>query len=145
MPFEVISQDCKLRCAIIEASLSLFVTCHSAFLPIDHLSELTKKCFKDDSAASKLKLHRTKCTSVVKNLLYPYFKENLRMDIGDNMFSLLVDESTDISVKKQLGICIIFFSETRQSVVSTFLNILEIDNGTTASVVDGIKKNLVNI
>jgi len=67
------------------------------------------------------------------------------MDIGDSMFSLLVDESTDISVKKQLGICIIFFSETRQSVVSTFLNILEIDNGTAASVVDGIKKNIVTI
>lgn len=60
LPFEVISQDCKLRRAIIEASLSLFVTCHSAFLPIDHLSELTKKCFKDNSAAGKLKLHRTK-------------------------------------------------------------------------------------
>jgi len=65
------------------------------------------------------------------------------MDIDDSMFSLLVDESTDISVKKQLGICILFFSETRQSVVSTFLNILEIDNGTAASVVDGIKKTLL--
>lgn len=88
-------------------------------------------------------MHRTKCTGILKNIIYPYFQNNLKEDIGTSVYSLLLDESTDISVKKQLGVCIIYYSEFKKSIVSTFLNVIELDSGTAVSMVEGIKQSLL--
>ena len=53
-----------------------------------------------------MKMHRTKCTDVIKNTLCSRFEADLLNDIGKNKFSLLIDESNDISVLKLLGISI---------------------------------------
>jgi len=52
---------------------------------------------------AQMKLHRTKCTNIIKNVLAIHFVEDLRIDIEDSKFSLLLNESTDISVAKLLG------------------------------------------
>lgn len=82
-----------------EAALCLYIATHSAITPVDHLGILCAKNFGGDS----VKLHRTKCTNIIKNVLGPCFLEELKADIGDAQFSLLLDESTDVSVCKYLG------------------------------------------
>ncbi|KAG0438335.1 hypothetical protein HPB47_017057 [Ixodes persulcatus] len=40
-------------------------------------------------------MRRSKCASVIKNVLGPHFKASLALDIGDSYYSLVIDESAD--------------------------------------------------
>lgn len=95
-----------------EALLSLFIAEHTAVSQIDHLSEICAKAFPDSKAACRLQLHRTKCGEIIRNVLGPHFKSVLREDIGDTCYSLEIDESTDISVQKYLGVVVRYFSRS---------------------------------
>lgn len=50
---------------------------------------------------------------------------NLKEDIS-SMYSLLIDESTDIAVLKYLGIAIKYFSKNQNKIVTTFLSLEEL-------------------
>jgi hypothetical protein len=89
-----------------ECRLALFIAQHTAINLTDHLIDVCKTSFVKD--AQQMQMHRTKCSNIIKNVLAPYFVENLKADLGNNKFSLLLDESTDISTQKYLGIVIIY-------------------------------------
>lgn len=99
IPFKPISTKTQEQ----EAAIALYVSKHSAIAPIDHLSSLCKNKFDDSVSCTQMKLNRTKCTNIIKKVLATHFVDDLRIDIGDSKFSLLLDESTDISVTKLLG------------------------------------------
>lgn len=63
---------------------------------------------------------RTKCTKLVTNVLAPAFKNDLLADIGGCKFSLLIDESTDISVTSVLCLVIRYMSRSKRKIVSSF-------------------------
>ena len=56
-------------------------------------------------------------------------KKKLVADVGEQRFSLLLDESTDVSVSKlmYLGVVIRYFSETKKTIFSTFLGLVELE------------------
>ncbi|XP_011862741.1 PREDICTED: uncharacterized protein LOC105559223, partial [Vollenhovia emeryi] len=83
--------------------MALFIINHCALRNIDHLCQLNKKIFNTAKGVEQIQLGRTKCTGIIKNIIAPHFISDLREDIGDSPYSLLIDESTDISVSKQLG------------------------------------------
>lgn len=134
---------CSLEKATSEVKLTLFVTCHCAIRCIDHLSQLCKFWIRGINNIKEIKLHRTKSTAILKNIIARHFENDLRNDIGDGFYSLLVDESTDITVLKQLGICIIYFSTSKKSIVSTFLKLQPLEGGNAESIVKAIKTVLV--
>lgn len=105
----------------------MFVAEHTAVLPIDHLSSLCAKAFADSKAVCELKLHRTKCGEIIKNVLAPHFKSILKQDIGDIKYSLIIDESTDMTVHKYLGIVVRYFSSSMNKITSTFLALSQLD------------------
>ena len=105
----------------VEGTLSLFIVEHTSIQQIDHLTEALKKCITDSQSVMDIKMHRTKCSAVIKNVLAPHFKQMLLDDIGSQKYSALLDESTDLSVSKLLGIVIRYFSSTQNKVVSAFL------------------------
>ncbi|XP_053960547.1 uncharacterized protein LOC128864816 [Anastrepha ludens] len=76
------------------------------------------------------------------NVLAPHFCEDLRADIGDAKFSLIVDESTGIAITKLLGVVINYYSISRSLVVSTFLSIVEIDSGDSICISEALLKEL---
>lgn len=92
-----------------EALLSLYIAEHSSVLPIDHLSELCKRALSNSKGVQNMKLHRTKCGEIIQNVLSPHFISAIKTDIGDSKYSLIIDESTDISVQKYLGMVIRYF------------------------------------
>lgn len=108
------------------------------------MSETCKSCFCDSKSAHYIKLHRNKCKNIIVNVLAPHFIDSLRQDIGDSKFSLLIDESTDISVVKLLGVTIRYFSIELQ-IVSTFLGLLEIEAESASCIVSAIKKQLSDL
>jgi len=117
-----------------EAALSLFVSNHCAILPIDHLGELCNTHFPDN----RISIHRTKCSRIIINVLAPYFMSNLKEGIGD-MYSLLIDESTDIAVLKYLGIAIMYLSKSQNKIITSFLSLEELVECNAMSIVTAIK------
>lgn len=121
-----------------QASICLFIAEHCAILAVDHLGQLCKTRFKGSKACDDFNLHRTKCSSIIRNILGEHFTNALICDISDAPFSLIIDESTDISVMKKLGIIVRYFSTSQQEVVSTFLALIELENGTAANIVEAL-------
>lgn len=133
-------QQNSLKTAAAEGALALFISVHCSILSCDHLGTLCKKQFQESDAGKNIKIHRTKCTTVITNVLAPHFQANLRKSIGKQSFSLLIDESTDISVLKFLGITIMYFDLKVGKIVSTYLALVEME----ACDADSILKALYN-
>lgn len=75
----------------------------------------------------------------VPNVLAPYFVDDLKSDIGNNNLSLLIDESSDISVTKLLGIAIRYYSQTKKQIVVTFLDLLELSECNADAICEALK------
>ncbi|XP_062127141.1 uncharacterized protein LOC133839553 [Drosophila sulfurigaster albostrigata] len=103
----------------------MFIAQYCAIEPVGHLSKLLKTHFD----AKKVKLHRTKCTNLIKNVVSVHFNEDLGLDPGNEKFSLLIGESTDISITKLLGVAIIYYSAQCEKIQSTFLSLVSIESG----------------
>ena len=65
------------KTAFAEGKLARYVAVHSAILSIDHLGTLCKNTFDDAEAARGLKIHRTKCSNIIKCVLYPLYQNNV--------------------------------------------------------------------
>ena len=125
-----------------EARLALYVCCHTSINACDHLNNICKKSFKGHTCADNLQIHRTKCFNVIQNVLSRHFIESLCVDIGDSPYSLLIDESTDISVFKYLGIVIIYFSKKLHRIVETFLDMPQIKECNAVSIAEVVKSSI---
>jgi len=97
-----------------DLKLAAYIAVHSSIKSIDHLCNLLKSLGKG-SSLEELKLHWTKCVLLIKKVLAPAIRCEIVEDIRkhNSFYSLIVDESTDISIKKYLRICIKYFSESK--------------------------------
>ncbi|XP_037811431.1 uncharacterized protein LOC119603467 [Lucilia sericata] len=134
LPFKPVSLKIQQQ----EASLCMFSAVHASISTVDHLGEVCKNRLE----CSSLKLHRTKCTNIIKNVLGPHFDDELRKDIGEGYFSILIDESCDVALTKVLGLALIYFSSNLGKIVSTFLSIEELESGSAENIVIGVKNAL---
>ena len=101
-----------------ELRFALFTAIKTSINSIDPLSEI----IDDEFGPNVIKLHRTKCTYLIKNILGPYFKRELMKDLqASPCFSLLVDESTDISITKILAFSLRYYSPRFKQIKETFL------------------------
>lgn len=125
----------------VEAKLSLFIAEHCSIMTVNHLTDLCKSCFSD-SKCSDIMLKRSKCTAIIKNVWSPYFLKQLVQDLGDNPYSLMIDESTDITVNKMLGVAIRYVSTEQQEVVSTYLGMVQLESATAAAIADQLDELL---
>ncbi|KAH9378338.1 hypothetical protein HPB48_009927 [Haemaphysalis longicornis] len=127
-------------CGKSEAGLCLFVCEQTAFLTADHLTELCKKQFVDSKSAAGMRMHRNKCTEIIVNVLSPHFVQLLVDDIGDSKYSLIIEEATDVSTTKLLGVMVRYYSATQKSTVTTFLALIELDDGTACGNRQSVEK-----
>ena len=72
---------------------------------------MLKSTTNDSKTVSSLQM-KTKCSEIIKNVLGPYFHINLIEDIADGNYTLLLDESNNITVNKILGIAAIYFGKS---------------------------------
>lgn len=122
-----------------EGRAALFIAEHCSIVTADHLAEFVRKSFPDSEAARGYRMKRTKCAAVLKNILLPHFKEDLAADIGNSKYSIIVDESTDISVTKYLSVAIIYHSKAKSEIVTTFLALCVLETCDARGIVEGIK------
>lgn len=128
-----VSRDNKL----IDNMLAVHIATHSSTLSIDHLGEMLKVLFGKSSNLENLKLHRTKCSKLILNILSPAIVENLVKDIGDIGYSLIVDESTDVSVNKYMAYCIRYFSKSTNQIRNEFLGLIVVERATAVALYEG--------
>ena len=69
---------------------------HSSICSVDHLSEMVKE-LGAKSTLGDIKLHRTKAGMIIKNVNGASLKHKLKQAVMAKMFSLMIDESTDVS------------------------------------------------
>lgn len=103
----------------------MYIAHHSAVRAVDNLGELLKK-LGAKSELESVRLHRTKCSQLLKNVISPALLISLVEDIGDKCYSLIIDESTDVSVQKYLALCVRYFSEKQAAIVTDFLGIVNV-------------------
>lgn len=128
---------------IAEARISMYVAKHTSINAVDHLSYIVNHNLGDNETASKIKLGRSKCSAIIKNVLAPHFINDLIDDIDNGFYSLLVDESTDMSTVKFLGITIVYYSKKEMKLINTFLKLQELEEHNAQGIVGAIKKVLM--
>lgn len=112
-----------------EIKLCMHVAAHNSIKNIDHLSELLKECGKG-SDLEKLRLHRTKTSKIILKVISPAMFKEMIEDIGNEPFSIILEESTDVSDIKYMAYCIRYFSKRLNTFVVDFLGFSEIFEAT---------------
>lgn len=92
----------------------MYIVVNSVIWPVDDLTDTKKIIFKDNSDANNIKLYRTKCSVITKNILYRQSREILKTNIGDRPIWLFDRKSTDFFVYQILGTIVIYFSQNQQ-------------------------------
>ncbi|XP_050505697.1 uncharacterized protein LOC126883968 [Diabrotica virgifera virgifera] len=120
---------------------SLLATKDLPFLLMDTVCPLLKDIFPDSKIAQQLTVKRTKATQIVVECLGDNFLKELyeKLRVPGMFFSLIMDETTDISVKKQCAFTAIFFDENSNSLQTTFFDILENTGGTAVELYSTLK------
>ncbi|CAG5037093.1 unnamed protein product [Parnassius apollo] len=73
-----------------------------------------------------------------------HFRKELLDDIGYQKFSIIMDESTDVSVSKHLGLVIRYYSAAQERIVSIFLELVSIGSADARGIVNGLVSCLEN-
>ncbi|XP_063239654.1 uncharacterized protein LOC134540700 [Bacillus rossius redtenbacheri] len=112
-----------------EAEIKLaaaFAAHNLPFSVMDHLQEVLKGCFPYSKIAQSIQIKRTKTTAVIKNIIGDSHKNILADQLRDSKFSILTDESTDISCVKTSCIIVRFFDDIEGRVLSRFWELIQV-------------------
>ncbi|XP_066587616.1 zinc finger protein 862-like [Prorops nasuta] len=106
---------------------SYFAEHNVSIQSVDHLVDLIKVTFTRPEIVEQIKLHRTKCSKIITNVLEKREMERTSDALRNNYFSILLDESTDITDKKCLSIVVQYFSTEMNNVITELFKIIELD------------------
>lgn len=123
-----------------ELLLAVYIALHSSIRSIDHLTDVYNRISKNNS----IKLHRTKCSLLIKKVIAPAILKDQLHDIGDGPYSLIVDESTDVATIKYLCICVRYFSKRTSKILVCFLGLVEVEQVTANNLYLKLKEFLTN-
>lgn len=136
-----------------ELVLATFVACHSSIRTINHLTDIFNRFSQEDqqtrqtSGASSNKqgapsetfyLHKTKCAALIMNVVAPSLLNELLLDVGNSPFSIIVDESTDVSTEKLLCINIKYYSDKSNNIKLQFLTFISVIRTTSEDLYNAI-------
>ncbi|CAD6213969.1 GSCOCG00011117001-RA-CDS, partial [Cotesia congregata] len=124
---------------LAEIKLVLNNAAHGSLKNIDHLCEMLKDIGKG-SQLSKLRLHRTKCSKIILNVIAPGMLKELLDDLGEESYSILLDESTDVSTMKYMAYCIRYYSKKQKKIVTDFLGFNEVNEATAEKLFSDFEK-----
>jgi len=91
------------------------------------LTPVLQDIFKDSKVTQSLTLYRKKCTRIIMNVIAPVEINETIEIISTCPFSVLVDESTDISSRKFLCVLVHFVHPKAGTVQIRLLELVAID------------------
>ena len=129
----------------MELRLAAFIAEHNlSFHIMDHFNDLLPKLCPDSKIASEVRCKRTKTKSVVTNVMAPHFHSNLVHSLKKAPFSLIIDETTDISTKKELALVTRQYNKERGSVSCSLYELIEQTAGDAEAIFQSICSVLAN-
>lgn len=116
------------------------------FLLMDTLTPLIKNIFPDSKIANQLNLKRSKATSILCNSLGENFLTDLYSKLKEPgcFFSLIMDETTDISVKKQCAFTVIYYDYETSITKTQFFDLVEVHGSTANDLYTTLKESLTS-
>lgn len=108
----------------------------TSYLIHDHLGEILR-IYGQGSVLENMCLHCTKCSKLILKIVSPALVGQLVLDVGDNGYSLIVNESTDISISKYMAYCIRYYSKSLNRITNEFLGLVIIERATAETLKDG--------
>ncbi|KAK3919987.1 Zinc finger protein 862 [Frankliniella fusca] len=112
-----------------DLKLACYIACHSSIKSIDHLGELLRET-GEGSKLADLRLHRTKCSKLILKILGPSMQQERLDDLGQGYYSVIVDESTDVSVKNYMAVIIRYYSFNKKEMVIDFVGLIQLNRAT---------------
>ena len=110
-----------------EMRMASFISEHNlSFNVMDHFSDLLPKLCPDSEIAAHFKCKRTKAKSIVKNALSTHFHEELVKCLQNTHFSMIIDETTDVSACKDLAIVTQHYDKQSCTVRSQLYDLLDV-------------------
>ena len=135
--------DLKDKVHKAELKLTAFMAEHDMpFSQTDHLLPLLKKMFPDSDIAQNMTLKKTKASYVMQDSIAWEESREIAKLCQENKFSLLIDESTDVSVSQNLAVVVRFFDRKKTKVTDALLDIVEVDDGSAHSLYQAVKRLL---
>lgn len=111
-----------------EIKIATFIAEHNvAFQVVDHLIPLLKDICIKPEVVQDLSLARHKCASIVKNITAKRETEKIVEYLKISKFSILIDESTDISDTKLMCVLVRYVSPLNKKIVTQLLELLTLD------------------
>lgn len=130
------------------AEYCLVMFCIVHHLPmsvLDTLPAVLRKCFPDSLIAKNIKCGRTKATKIVKNHFSVEAKGNLVDVLKKTSFSLIADETTDVSSEKALALVARFYCKKEKRTCDKFFGLLKLERSDAESIFNCIKDHLNNL
>lgn len=125
----------QLRSA--EIKMIAFLAEHNLpFSTLDHLGKFIASVCPDSTIAKSLKCQRKKATNICLNIIAPGQLAATIENLNKSFFSIIVDETTDVSVKKSLVIVARYFKDMR--VTDSYLSLIEVNDGTAEALFKSI-------
>jgi hypothetical protein len=113
----------------VELQIAVSMTCRCAIRAVDHLSEIMV-AHGHGSTLEHIKLHRSKCACLIKNIISPALKTDLIDDFQNKQYTIILDESTSISTQKHLCMLVRFLSDKRKEIVTGFIGLIPVQEAT---------------
>lgn len=122
-----------------ELSLVSFLAEHNTpFAQADHLVGLCKKMFPDSAIAKAMSLKRTKASYVMRGVA-DQERSDINSILETTKFSIIIDESTDISVSQILAVIVRYYDNVQCCVKDALLDTVEVEDGTAQGLYTSVK------
>lgn len=120
--------NCKEKIKCAEIKLSAFFAEHNiAFQVVEHLIPLLKDINLEPELVQSLSLSQKKCKYIVKEVLAKREIEELTKILQTRKFSILLDESTDITDTKFLCLLVQYLCPTDKKVKTKLFELISLD------------------
>ena len=124
-----------------ELLLSAFMAEHGMpFSQADHLIEVMKKMFPECDTVKKMTMKKTKVSYVMQYGLASEERQEIVEICRENKFSLMIDESTDISVTQILAVMVRFYDKKKCQVTDALLDIIEVEDASAEGLYKVVKE-----
>lgn len=107
------------------------------FNQANHMAPLFAAMFPDSKIAANMKIKRTKASYIMQDGIAYAEKKSVSSICADNFFSLLIDESTDVSTTQVLAVVVRFLEGSE--VKDALLDIVEVENGSAETLYAAVK------
>ncbi|XP_058454780.1 uncharacterized protein LOC131440055 [Malaya genurostris] len=117
-----------------------------SFAAVEKLSDVIRSIDSKSEICSKLKLDRTKSSAIVKGVLAQEQHERLVTKMRNQNFSLIIDESTDISTNKTLAKVIRLMESKKEKFKAedVFYKAIELKAGDHRTIYQAIVDEFIN-